>query len=168
MDNVFKDAMRQVFNPAPPELVAGFRRKMGFIQEQYKHNRTTVQSCLDGMAEHPSLLELLTASYVVNGGLLFKYDGEEEADDDYTRLMREMEELNCESDTVTTRGPAPSGATRTLARAGDCRSSPLGPALERCVKSPDLESRSQTSPSPAPPAAALTAAWTSVTDAPAA
>ena len=166
MDNVFKDAMRQVFNPAPPELVAGFRRKMGFIQEQYKHNRTTVQSCLDGMAEHPSLLELLTASYVVNGGLLFKYDGEEEADDDYTRLMREMEELNCESDTVTTRGSAPSGGTRTLARAGDCRSSPLGPALAR---SPTDASGglTVTSPSPAPPAEALTAAWTSVTDAPA-
>ena len=98
MDNVFKDAMRQVFNPAPPELVAGFRRKMGFIQEQYKHNRTTVQSCLDGMAEHPSLLELLTASYVVNGGLLFKHGEshqETEEDDAYTRLMREMEELEC-------------------------------------------------------------------------
>ena len=115
MDDVFKDAMRQVFNPAPPELVAGFKRKLGFIQEQYKHSKTTVQSCLEGMSDRPSLLELLTAAYVVNGGLLFKHVASEEAeeeDDEYTRLMREMEELRCEEP------------------------SPPAPAPERCEKSP--------------------------------
>lgn len=161
MDDVFKDAMRQVFNPAPPELVAGFRRKMGFIQEQYKHNRTTVQSCLDGMAERPTLLELLTASYVVNGGLLFKYDGEEE-DDDYSRLMREMDELNCGEASAA---PAPAGETKTPAGAKGSRSAPGGPALEHCAKSPDPESKSQLNHSPPPPAA-QTPAWISATDSP--
>ena len=126
MDDVFKDAMRQVFNPAPPELVAGFKRKLGFIQEQYKHSKTTVQSCLEGMSDRPSLLELLTAAYVVNGGLLFKHVASEEAeeeDDEYTRLMREMEELRCEEP------------------------SPPAPAPERCEKSPGT---SWTTPAPAP------------------
>lgn len=143
MDDVFKDAMKQMFKEAPPELTHGFKQKMGFIQAQYKHSKTTVQSCLDGMEDPPTLLELLVAAYVVNGGLLFKHgepdaceedsaqpageeEGEgdedkdsvqsngtvkhspdndskliledveaEEEDDAYTRLMREMDELNC-------------------------------------------------------------------------
>lgn len=98
MDDVFKDAMKEVFREAPPELVTGFKEKMKFIQEQYKHSKTTVQSCLEGMDNPPKLVELLTAAYVINGGLLFKHGEshqETEEDDAYTRLMREMEELEC-------------------------------------------------------------------------
>jgi hypothetical protein len=110
MDDEFKDAMKQIFREAPPELVAGFKKKMSFIQGQYKHSKTTVQSCLDGMADPPSLLELLTAAYVINGGLLFKHGEEqEEVDDDYTTLMREMEELHCSTETA-----APPAGRRTL------------------------------------------------------
>ena len=101
MDDVFKDAMKHIFREAPPELVTGFKKKMNFIQGQYKHSKTTVQSCLDGMADPPSLLELLTAAYVINGGLLFKHGEDGEAcDDDYTQLMREMEELHCAPETA--------------------------------------------------------------------
>jgi hypothetical protein len=155
MDDVFKDAMRQVFNPAPPEMVAGFRRKLGFIQEQYKHSRTTVQSCLEGMSERPTLLELLTAAYVVNGGVLFKHVASEEAeageDDDYTRLMREMDELNCGGEASA--APAPAGETKTPAATKGSRSAPGGPALAR---SPS-EAGTGTAPSHAlPPPAART------------
>ena len=114
MDDVFKDAMKQVFREAPPELAEGFRQRLVFIQRQNKHSITTVQSCLDGMADPPTLLELLTAAYVVNGGLLFKHGDDEleedaahldgakstggdEEDDEYKRLLREMDELNCDA-----------------------------------------------------------------------
>lgn len=109
MANEFKDTMGQVFREAPPEMVEGFRRKMQFIQAQYKHSKTTVQSCLDGMADPPSLLELITAAYVINGGLLFKHGDDEDEEsgmpvtgrkveseeESYDRLIREMDELNC-------------------------------------------------------------------------
>ena len=183
MDDVFKDAMRQVFSPAPPELVAGFRRKLGFIQEQYKHSRTTAQSCLEGMSERPSLLELLTAAYVVNGGLAFKHVASEEAedgeDDDYTRLMREMEELHCEE--ALSGASAPLGATRLLEGAKGCRSVPPAPAPERSTSDAGTGSAlpSLTPPPPAVrtpalvesepierdrPLAGLEPAWTSVTE----
>jgi len=93
MNDVFMDAMRQVDREAPPELVNGFRDKMRSIQSQYKHTETTVQSCLDGLSESPSLLELLTAAFVVNGGVLFKYDLDPEATEEheFTSFIKEME-----------------------------------------------------------------------------
>jgi hypothetical protein len=97
MDDVFKHATKQVFREAPPELVAGFKEKMDFIKVRYKHNEKTVQSCLDGMSIPPTLLELLTAAYVVNGGLLFKHgpmiDEEEDSDRELNQLIRDIENL---------------------------------------------------------------------------
>ena len=93
MNDVFMDAMRQVDREAPPELVNGFRDKMRSIQAQYKHTETTVQSCLDGLSESPTLLELLTAAFVVNGGVLFKYDldPEDTEEQEFTSFIKEME-----------------------------------------------------------------------------
>jgi hypothetical protein len=92
MDDVFLDAMRQVGREAPPELVNGFRDKMRAIQGQYKHTETTVQSCLDGLSETPTLMELLTAAFVVNGGVLFKYDLDpEDTEHEFTSFIKEME-----------------------------------------------------------------------------
>lgn len=107
MSDVFQDAMKEIFREAPPELVAGFKKKMGFIQDQNKHSRKTIQNCLDGLKDPPTLVELLAAAYVVNGGLLFKHNPgpsddvdigqsvDDEEDVDYTTLLREMDSLNC-------------------------------------------------------------------------
>lgn len=96
-DDMFKHATKQVFREAPPELVAGFREKMEFIKVRYKHNEKTVQSCLDGMSSPPTLLELLTAAYVVNGGLLFKHgpmiEEEEDSEREFNELIRDIEKL---------------------------------------------------------------------------
>jgi hypothetical protein len=103
MDDVFKDTMKQVFREAEPDLVEGFKKELIFIQEQFKHRKTTAQSCLDGMSVKPSLLELLAAAYVVNGGLALKHEEIETEpettgtgldDLEYKKLMEEMEELN--------------------------------------------------------------------------
>lgn len=97
MDDVFKHATKQVFREAPPELVTGFKEKMEFIKVRYKHNEKTVQSCLDGMSTPPTLLDLLTAAYVVNGGVLFKHgpmlEEEEESDREFNQLIRDIETL---------------------------------------------------------------------------
>lgn len=100
--NVYKDVMKEAFHEATPEIVAGFRKKMGFIQERYSHTAKTVESCLQGMSEKPTLVELLVGAYLVNGGVLFKYKEDLEAhedevgdDSEYSRLLKEMDELNC-------------------------------------------------------------------------
>lgn len=98
MDDVYKHAMKLVFREAPPELVTGFLEKMNFIKVRYKHNEKTVQSCIEGMSDPPTLLELLTAAFVVNGGVLFKHGPslqEEEAEEqELSQLMEEMEALS--------------------------------------------------------------------------
>jgi len=99
--NVYKDVMKEAFHEATPEIVAGFKKKMGFIQDRYSHTSKTVKSCLQGLSEKPTLVELLVAAYLVNGGVLFKYkeeeldQGEVEGDNEYSRLLKEMDELNC-------------------------------------------------------------------------
>ena len=96
MDNdVYAHAVRQIQQHATPELVQGFREQMMFIRERYKHNAKTVDSCLKGMGDPPTLLELLTAAFVVNGGVLFKH-GVPHTDteaDSHTPLKDEEEEL---------------------------------------------------------------------------
>lgn len=96
-DDVFDHALRQVHRPAPPEMVAGFKQKMDFIKLRYKHNEKTVESCLRGLGNEPTLLQLLTAAFVVNGGVLFKHgpllDEEEREEQELSRLIQEFDEL---------------------------------------------------------------------------
>lgn len=100
MDDVYQHAKRQIHQPASPELVAGFKEKMGFIRQRFKHNARAVDSCLSGMADPPTLLEVLTAAFVVNGGVLFKH-GDDSCDPRENReeielneLMQEIQELS--------------------------------------------------------------------------
>lgn len=91
MDDVYQHAKRQLHQPATPELVTGFKDKMEFIRRRYKHNAKTVASCLSGMGDPPTLLEVLTAAFVVNGGVLFKHGSE--ADDEELELNELMQEI---------------------------------------------------------------------------
>jgi hypothetical protein len=96
-DDVFQHAMRQVYQQAPPELVAGFQEKMEFIRVRYKHNERAVESCVRGLGNNPTLLQILTAAFVLNGGVLFKHGPtlqEEEADErELNKLIQEFDEL---------------------------------------------------------------------------
>ncbi len=102
MDDVFQHAMKQVHREAPLELVTGFREKMDFIKLRYKHNEKTVESCLSGLGEHPTLLQLLTAAFVVNGGVLFKHgpllDEEEREERELSQLIREFDEIGADQE----------------------------------------------------------------------
>jgi hypothetical protein len=101
-DDVFEHAMRQVHQQAPPELVAGFKEKMDFIRVRYKHNENAVDSCARGLGDDPTLLQLLTAAFVLNGGVLFKHGPtaqEEESEElDLTQLIQEFDALHDQDD----------------------------------------------------------------------
>lgn len=94
---MYEHAMKQVHRPAAPELVTGFKEKMDFIKIRYKHNEKTVESCLRGLGDTPTLLQLLTAAFVVNGGVLFKHGPlleEQELDEqELSRIMQEFDAL---------------------------------------------------------------------------
>jgi hypothetical protein len=98
MDDVYQHAKRQLQQQAPPELITGFREQMEFIRSKFKHSARTVDSCMTGIGPQPTLQEILTAAFVVNGGVLFKH-GESPLDEDaaeleLNELMQEITELS--------------------------------------------------------------------------
>ena len=77
---------------------------MDFIRVRYKHNEKTVESCLSGLGVAPTLLQLLTAAFVVNGGVLFKHgpslEEQETEERELSKLIQEFDQLR--QDDVTT------------------------------------------------------------------
>lgn len=127
MDDVYQHAKRQIHQPAGPEMVTGFKEKMEFIRKRFKHNAKTVDSCLNGIGSPPTLLEVLTAAFVVNGGGLFKHGAsteaegggereEEEEDLELNELMQEIQELSEKT-------PSREQSARSPGRRGDGASS---------------------------------------------
>ena len=110
MDDVYQHAKRQLHQPAPPELIMGFKEQMEFIRSKFKHNARTVDSCMTGIGAQPTLQEILTAAFVVNGGVLFKH-GENPMEDgaadlELNELMQEINELSrTKSEAITDATP---------------------------------------------------------------
>ena len=76
---------------------------MDFIKLRYKHNEKTVESCLRGLGAEPTLLQLLTAAFVVNGGVLFKHgphpeEAEQEEHEELSRLIKEFDAFGADGD----------------------------------------------------------------------
>ena len=101
MDDAYRYALAQVDRPAARELVTGFKEKMEFIKARYKHSEKSVLSCLSGLGNNPTLLELLVAAFVVNGGILFKHgpsiEEEEQDEHELSKLIQEIESLGQQS-----------------------------------------------------------------------
>jgi hypothetical protein len=95
MDDVYKHAKKQLFLPAPPELVTRFRERMKFIREHNPHSTKTIDCCMAGVSETPTLLDIILSAYVVNGGVAFKHPQEETPQDEWelNELMLEIQEL---------------------------------------------------------------------------
>jgi hypothetical protein len=94
MNDSYQHAMIQIHRNAPEELITGFMEKLDFIKARHKHSEKTVESCISGFSTPPTLFELLVASYVINGGILFKYgpelEQEQEDDNDFSQLLAEL------------------------------------------------------------------------------
>lgn len=98
MNDAYQHAMIQIHKDAPSELIEGFMEKLDFIKARHKHSEKTVESCISGFSTPPTLFELLVASYVVNGGILFKYGPElEQEQDDENELTKLLAELSAET-----------------------------------------------------------------------
>ena len=114
MSSVYNDVMKEVFGPVSDDMATGFKKKMAFIQGKWPHSKKTVESCLEGMSEKPTLVELMAAAYLVNGGLLFKHEERADSDGDdpdYAQLLKEMDELNCHRDNSAKSPPVTTSST---------------------------------------------------------
>jgi hypothetical protein len=95
MDDVYIHAKKQLYLPAPPELVSRFKDRMKFIRERIPHSTRTVECCMSNVSPTPTLLEIILSAYVVNGGVAFKHPQEDNTQDEWelNELMLEIQEL---------------------------------------------------------------------------
>lgn len=82
-NDLFAITMGQLHQEAPPGLVESLKTSLEQIRRKNPNSAQTAKSCLDGLAgagveDDPcTLLKVLTAAYLINGGVMLKYQEEE-------------------------------------------------------------------------------------------
>ena len=94
-DDPFQHAVAEVQLPAPADFVGSVREKLCLIHQNYPHKRSTVDSCLRGLENEPTMVEILVAAYVLNGGVSLKFhtqtEQQEEDEKDLDALLHDIE-----------------------------------------------------------------------------
>lgn len=110
-NDLFQTTFIELHQEAPAELLKSLRERLEYIRANNPQSAQTAEACLQGLApENSTLLHVLTAAYLINGGVMLKHhtidsgrdgggeDEEGERDFDFKDLE---EELNRFSDTGT-------------------------------------------------------------------
>lgn len=83
-NDLFAITMGQLHQEAPPGLVESLRASLEQIGRKNPNSAQTAKSCLDGLDEQGgpcSLLKVLTAAYLINGGVMLKYQENSELEE---------------------------------------------------------------------------------------
>lgn len=95
MIDLFQSTLRELHNEAPIELLHSLRESLEHIRKSNPNSAHTAKACLLGLAsDRSTLLHVLTAAYLVNGGVMLKQQpSEAEEPSSLTDLeFRELEE----------------------------------------------------------------------------
>ena len=108
MEDEFEHSMMEAGEPAPERFVKEFTQTMRLVSARHPHTARAVESCLKGLAGTPTMLHVLVAAYVLNGGIPIKYDFGEEVEEDDAELDRFLNEISlAEPPTAPEGTPAP-------------------------------------------------------------
>lgn len=104
----FEHAMKDIMQPAPHECLTSMRNHLEFIKTRHPHTETKIKHCLKGLEGTPTMLRVLVAAYVLNGGVPLKYSLSKESiemrqniDSDVDDLLKEMDALNSDKNTIS-------------------------------------------------------------------
>jgi len=79
MIDLFQTTLKELHNAAPIELLQSLRESLENIRQNNPNSARTAKACLLGLASDKStLLHVLTAAYLVNGGVMLKQQPIEE------------------------------------------------------------------------------------------
>ena len=98
----FSHALDEVNKPPSEELLHSMRTRLEFLRMRYPHSVSSVAECLDGLSAEngPTLLKILVAAYVINGGVLLKHGAtireQEEEEKDFEELIRQINRFHTE------------------------------------------------------------------------
>lgn len=96
-NDLFITTLHELHSEAPTELLNSLRAQLKQIKSTNPNCAQTAEACLDGLAsDQSSLLHVLTAAYLINGGVMIKHQAvsevEEKEDklDDFDSLEEEL------------------------------------------------------------------------------
>lgn len=72
-NDLFTTTLHELHYEAPIELLNSLRSQLGQIKSTNPNSAQTAEACLDGLAsDRSTLLHVLTAAYLINGGVMIK------------------------------------------------------------------------------------------------
>jgi hypothetical protein len=99
-DDLFQSTLNELHQEAPTELLNSLRERLEGIRKTIPNSAKTAEACLLGLASDSStLLHVLTAAYLINGGVMLKHqaqdesEGEEYLDFNFRELEEELAQL---------------------------------------------------------------------------
>ena len=73
-NDLFFTTLEQLHGPAPIDLLNTLRAQLKIIQQTNPNSAQTAEACLDGLvSDRSTLLHVLTAAYLINGGVMLKH-----------------------------------------------------------------------------------------------
>jgi hypothetical protein len=74
-NDLFQSTFIELHQEAPTELIKSFRERLEHIRANNPQSAQTAEACLRGLApESSTLLHVLTAAYLINGGVMIKHN----------------------------------------------------------------------------------------------
>lgn len=104
-NDLFITTLHELHSEAPAELLNSLRSQLRQIKSTNPNSAQTAEACLEGLAsEKSSLLHVLTAAYLINGGVMIKHQAgaaeEEKAElgSDFDSLEEELNRFSISMD----------------------------------------------------------------------
>jgi hypothetical protein len=73
-NDLFQTTFIELHQEAPTELIKSFRECLEHIRANNPQSAQTAEACLQGLApDNSTLLHVLTAAYLINGGVMLKH-----------------------------------------------------------------------------------------------
>jgi hypothetical protein len=109
-NDLFIEALHELHSRAPPELLSSLRAQLEQIRLTNPNSAQTARACLEGLAsDESSLLHVLTAAYLINGGVMIKHQAAAD-EEERSESLEASESLQSEAD------PDPMQATKKITR----------------------------------------------------
>jgi hypothetical protein len=82
-NDLFFTTLEQLHGPAPTDLLNTLRAQLHLIKKTNPNSAQTAEACLDGLvSDRSTLLHVLTAAYLINGGVMLKHQLTSEENED--------------------------------------------------------------------------------------
>ena len=91
-NDLFITTLHELHSEAPTELLNSLRAQLKRIKLTNPNCAQTAEACLDGLAsDQSSLLHVLTAAYLINGGVMIKHQAVSEVEESNEKLDERLD-----------------------------------------------------------------------------